>query len=177
MYMDQVVSYLNRRLSFLESGEDPVLTPSMVNNYVKAEILARPNQKRYDRDQLAELYMLCSIKQALPMQQIADVMAECKRLGTTEEIYRQFAQAQKAACLSCQKAILPKRKDKEELWQLALSFALQASVYRTAAVHLTELLRSEEEAAMKARHNADKAAAKRMKNAAKEEAKKNKSEG
>ena len=177
LYMDQVVSYLNRRLSFLETGEDPVLTPSMVNNYVKAGILARPNQKRYDKDQLAELYMLCSLKQALPMQEVAEVMADRKAHGTTEDIFRGFTEAQRAACLALGEQILPAKGDHEELMHLALSFALQASVARMAASHLIHFVRSEKAAEMKARQQADKEAAKSMRNAAKEaRTKKNKEE-
>ena len=47
LYMDQVLSYMDKQLELFERNpEDPLLTSSMVNNYVKAGVLPRPEQKK-----------------------------------------------------------------------------------------------------------------------------------
>ena len=63
LYMDQVTGLLNRKLSPFTMGRDETpLTPSMINNYVKSGHISRPKRKKYSREQLAALYMLCSLK-------------------------------------------------------------------------------------------------------------------
>ncbi|MCQ2386077.1 MAG: DUF1836 domain-containing protein, partial [Clostridia bacterium] len=68
LYMDQVIGLLKRQLSYRGKprGEE-VITSSMVNNYVKLGYMPRPENKRYSRNQVAVLYMLCSLKSVLPI--------------------------------------------------------------------------------------------------------------
>ena len=62
LYMDQVIGYLNRLLCRVCRSEDGApLTPSMINNYVKGGHVERPVQKKYSRDRIAMLYMLCCL--------------------------------------------------------------------------------------------------------------------
>jgi hypothetical protein len=174
LYMDQVISYLNRRLTFL-TEEDPLLTSSMVNNYVKAGVLSRPVQRRYDREQLADLYMLCSVKQVLSLLDASDMMAELKKTGgDTEERYRQFTDYQTEACAAAAEEIEAEGTTREARLDLALKFALQASVCRAAAVQLIDSIRTPDAAARKARKKAARDASKKIR-AAKKTAKVKKS--
>ena len=67
LYMDQVTGLLNRKLAPFTMGRDEApLTPSMINNYVKSGHISRPRKKKYSREQLAALYMLCSLKRTFP---------------------------------------------------------------------------------------------------------------
>lgn len=69
LYMDQVIVLMERALEdVLPKGE---LTKSMVNNYVKVGLIPRPAGKKYDREHLALLLMICILKQALSMEEIA----------------------------------------------------------------------------------------------------------
>lgn len=71
LYMDQVISYLDRKLEPLATGSgDPQITPFMVNNYVKANLIAAPTLKKYSRVQLGYLFAICSVKQVLSMSDI-----------------------------------------------------------------------------------------------------------
>ena len=167
LYMDQVISYLNRRLTFL-TEEDPLLTSSMVNNYVKAGVLSRPTQRRYDREQLADLYMLCSVKQVLSLLDASDMMAELKKTGEdTEARYRQFTGYQKAACAAAAEEIEAEGSDRDARLDLALKFALQASVCRAAAVQLIDSIRTPDAVARKARKRAARDASKKIRAAKK----------
>ena len=72
LYMDQVTSFLNRLLRpFTLGRDDAPLTPSMINNYVKSGHISRPSKKKYCREQLAALYMLCSLKKNLSITDAA----------------------------------------------------------------------------------------------------------
>ena len=86
LYMDQVTGYLNRHLAPLApAGEEAPLTPSMINNYVKNGHIDRPTQKKYSREQLAALYMLCSLKSNLSIPDAAALvcfLSEEDGLGT-----------------------------------------------------------------------------------------------
>ena len=75
LYMDQVIGYLNRLLCRVCRSEDGApLTPSMINNYVKGGHVERPVQKKYSRDRLAMLYMLCCLKQNLTISEAAALL-------------------------------------------------------------------------------------------------------
>ena len=58
VYMDQVIFFINDRLSplfFLEDKPDKVITSNMVNNYVKNSIVHPPIKKHYKQYHLAYL--------------------------------------------------------------------------------------------------------------------------
>lgn len=45
LYMDQVLSYMDKQLSLFDRSGEGMLTSSMINNYVKAGVLPRPDRK------------------------------------------------------------------------------------------------------------------------------------
>ena len=74
LYRDQVVSYVIQQVRPLTTDdEEPWLTPSMVNNYVKMKLVSAPVKKQYGRDQLARLIVICVFKQFLNMASIAQL--------------------------------------------------------------------------------------------------------
>lgn len=71
LYRDQVIGYVEQALAPLKiSNGEAWLTPSMVNNYVKAGLLPAPVKKRYTRDHIAMLLVICLFKQLLPITAI-----------------------------------------------------------------------------------------------------------
>lgn len=64
LYMDQVVTFVERQCKNLFREGERVFTPAMVNNYVKFGLVDRPIDKKYGREQLAQLLMICVLKQA-----------------------------------------------------------------------------------------------------------------
>lgn len=77
LYMDQLVSYVNRALAPLASegsDEEILLTKSMVNNYVKQRVIPPPEKKKYGRVQLAYLLMLCPLKQVFSIPECVQLM-------------------------------------------------------------------------------------------------------
>ena len=65
LYMDQVITFVQRQCKDLFMEDDRIFTPSMVNNYVKIGLVHRPTAKKYGRDQLAQLLMICVLKQSI----------------------------------------------------------------------------------------------------------------
>ena len=60
LYMDQVVAILEDCLRlFLRDEKDQRITPAMINNYVKQKVLPPPVKKRYTRDHLCQLLLIC----------------------------------------------------------------------------------------------------------------------
>ena len=66
LYMDQVVAVMEKQLSLYQENyaEDArLITPSIINNYVKLKIIPAPVKKRYSREHLAYLIIICILKQ------------------------------------------------------------------------------------------------------------------
>ena len=75
LYVDQVLQYLRDSLQFFERDEEDVLlTNSMINNYVKKNVLPRPEKKKYSREHLAALTAICMLKQVLAIQDIKSLL-------------------------------------------------------------------------------------------------------
>ncbi|MBP5216795.1 MAG: DUF1836 domain-containing protein [Bacilli bacterium] len=67
LYMEQVITYINNALSVFSDDPKKVLTPFMVNNYVKAGMIKMPKKKKYDKEQIGYLMAITLMKQTLSM--------------------------------------------------------------------------------------------------------------
>ena len=69
LYMEQVIILLKEYLSYLptEDPEDPVITPAAINNYVRKKLMPMPVKKKYYRNHIAYLIIICSLKQCLSL--------------------------------------------------------------------------------------------------------------
>ena len=93
LYMDQVILYIDQRCRALYSTQKNFITPAMINNYVKSGLVKRPSGKKYDRIQLAQLMMLCTLKQAASLDEMKQLMTP-PDLQTVEQVYAGFCQTQ-----------------------------------------------------------------------------------
>ncbi len=73
LYMDQVLNLVRRHLGSYPGFEETGLTSSMVNNYVKAGLLPPPVRKRYATEHVARLFMICILKNSLPIAMIKKI--------------------------------------------------------------------------------------------------------
>lgn len=72
LYMDQVMTYLERELAPLTvEGQEKMITTWMINNYVKGNLLKPPVQKKYSKEHLGYMFAICSVKQILSISDIA----------------------------------------------------------------------------------------------------------
>ena len=152
LYMDQVIGYLNRQLRCQgkeDKGEGQILTPSMINNYVKSGLVTHPNQKRYVREQLAQLYMLCSMKQILTIPDAAALIRYLTGDGhDTKEVYDEFISDQHvinegiASVIEQSDAV----NSEYDLLKVAAGLILNATAERIAAERIIALFRAREAA-------------------------------
>ena len=76
LYMDQVIGLVTQYVGFFvyDPSEEKLLTPSMVNNYVKMRLLPPPVRKKYGRKHIALLVMICTFKQSLSMAAVEQML-------------------------------------------------------------------------------------------------------
>ncbi len=98
LYMDQVISIVENSLSVFASGEsEKILSPSMVNNYVKQKVLPPPQNKRYTREHVAYLLCICILKKVLSIAQIQRLLDLQRQFWPVESAYNRFCGEVEAA--------------------------------------------------------------------------------
>lgn len=93
-YMDQVISLMEKCL-YLLSGEEnsKLITPAMINNYVKLGIIPPPIKKRYSREHICYLFIVCMLKSVMPISAISHIIAIQTNTHTIFELYDVFCEA------------------------------------------------------------------------------------
>lgn len=107
LYLDQVVNFVNSTLSpYLSLSNDAknenfqVLTKTMINNYVKNNLIEAPEKKLYSKIQLAKLFVICILKQVYSMQDISNLISIALEKTTPNEKYDSFCDLFEE-CLEC----------------------------------------------------------------------------
>ena len=90
LYMDQVLSLMERYLGGVPGAEQRGLTASMVNNYVKLGVMPAPVKKKYTRVHLAHLIMICVLKPSVPIDLIRGLIAGSQQGRNDREAYDWF---------------------------------------------------------------------------------------
>lgn len=92
LYMDQVVTYIERvyRPFF---GDKRIITPAMINNYVKSGLIRRPEKKKYEREHIAQLLIVRALKQAVPLENMRTLLES----RDTKALYGDFCEKKTAA--------------------------------------------------------------------------------
>lgn len=150
LYMDQVITYLERQLSiFSKSSEEKLITPSMINNYAKNEIIPRPVQKKYTRDHMAHLISVLNLKNILSLMEIARLISHETSDKPIDTFYNRLIKIQDEAIKSTATRVKESflsletetdKTDQEKLGLLALKFSLEANACRIAAKKIIEEL-------------------------------------
>ena len=90
LYMDQVLGLMQRYLGACPGFDEKGLTASMVNNYVKMGALPPPRKKRYTREHLARLLVICILKASLPISAVERLCADALARTGEEAFYNGF---------------------------------------------------------------------------------------
>ena len=92
LYMDQVIALMDKYLSFHKTDEKTtIVTHSMINNYVKLGIMPAPKKKKYSREHMAYLIIICTLKQALPISDIKSLVERRVAKTSIEETLNFFS--------------------------------------------------------------------------------------
>ncbi len=92
LYMDQLLGLFEDHFdSFRRTDEDKILTKTMINNYVKAKVVMRPEKKKYGIDHTIQLAMLYQLKGVLSIHDLHTLNQGIGKVdGSLEEVYREF---------------------------------------------------------------------------------------
>lgn len=137
LYMDQVVTYLEKQLSiFQTSSLDKQITSSMINNYVKGEVVSAPIAKKYNRQHLALIEEVCTLKQVLSIAEVKQIIDERYRKTDADYsvVFNQFKNSMTEKNLEAvdkTKQALEniQEDDLRSLTDLAVDLALTANAY------------------------------------------------
>ena len=97
LYMDQVISVLERYLSPLYPEEEKCITSTMINNYVKQRLLPPPENKRYGKKHLAYLFMSSVLKRVMQLSDIGLLLENLVAEQGEEGTFTLFGQELSAA--------------------------------------------------------------------------------
>ena len=138
LYMDQVIGLAEKNLGALYIDGKGLLTPSMINNYVKSGVLPPPKNKKYNRTHLAILMIVCAMKPVMEISAVSDIIKRSIAAGSIEEVLDEFARMYENELSSSIKkaniAVEASHND-EILSYIAIENTLKASAARTVAMH------------------------------------------
>jgi len=145
LYMDQVTGYLNKLLCRVCRAEDDApLTGSRINNYVKGGYVARPVHKKYGKEQLAMLYMLCYAKQNLSIPEVAALLGLYGE-ESIEQVYTRFGRIHSEAVQAAAREV----QGAEDLREKAMELLLRSTAERYLAEEIIASLAVKEAAPAK----------------------------
>ncbi len=92
LYMDQVISYMQRQHLGLDLDGEETLTSAMINNYIKNGLLPRAKGKRYDREHIGYLTAICLLKQVLTVNETGVLLNKEMQNKKIEDFYEGYKQ-------------------------------------------------------------------------------------
>ena len=142
LYMDQVIVYVNKYLNIFSKKEENVITPSMINNYVKHGILPPPVGKKYGRTHLAYICAVFFLKQVLKMDEIKAIIQNQIEKSNEFKAYTYFCMALEQAFKNC--CLLNKKEavnhesplDKENYALKSSTIAIANLIYAQKVIEL-----------------------------------------
>lgn len=137
LYMDQVVTFLEKQLAiFQTSSLDKQITSSMINNYVKGEVVSAPISKKYNREHLALIEEVCTLKQVLTIAEVKQIIDERYRKDDVDKElvfnnFKDLVNEKNQEAIELTKASLANinENDLTSLTDLAVNLALTANSY------------------------------------------------
>lgn len=131
LYMDQVITLMGKYFGWLSPQDEPVLTPSMINNYVKIGIIPAPIKKKYSRTHLFRLIIICVMKRVLPINDIAALIETLLETRTEDEVLDIFTSRYEEECfntMSLLESSLEQNAEEESKAALSLSVVQAAAI-------------------------------------------------
>jgi DNA-binding transcriptional MerR regulator len=146
LYMDQVTTFVEDRLSpYKRSEDDKLLTKTMINNYTKEGLIAPPVKKKYSREHIIRLIMIYHLKATLSIADIGTLMNSIPQEHSLEA-YDSFVHLQEAEKTLTPESLkksfesleLHSETDKEAIVNTVLMLVLEANCRRQLAEKLID---------------------------------------
>lgn len=91
LYKEQVIIYIEEILGSINFAyNQKILTPTMINNYVKQKVVNPPKDKKYTNKHIAYLIVVCVLKQILTIQEICQLINKQIEICKIEDAYNLF---------------------------------------------------------------------------------------
>ncbi len=102
LYIDQLVTLLEYYLSgYIKNDnekEEKIITKTMINNYVKQNVIKPPVNKKYNKEHVASLFVIFILKQVYSIHDIKKLISLAMETSPIEQAYNRF-------CSELEKAI------------------------------------------------------------------------
>lgn len=156
LYMDQVLSYMDRQV--IRFDESDVLTAAMVNNYTKSGLVPRAEGKKYSREHLAYLTVICVLKRVMSTRDM-DLLIRQELQGdrSVQDGYAAFCDSLDKALNLTAGEMESRPGGEEDLADAAIHFALLSYAAGVASSRYVTLLRRQTDQAAEAAAPAKKA--------------------
>lgn len=107
LYMDQVVTLVKGYLDYMppELKEEQIITPAAINNYVRKKIMPEPVKKKYYRNHIAYLIMVCSLKQSLSIPMLKTMIPNGLDGEELKKIYSAYVVRHRLSCTYFRKQV------------------------------------------------------------------------
>ncbi|WP_234122237.1 DUF1836 domain-containing protein [Clostridium hydrogenum] len=145
LYMDQVTSFMDTKLKdFKRDENDIILTKTMINNYVKSNVIPSPVKKKYSKKHLMVLIWIYHLKQTLSITDIGKLMNFIIKDKDEEikynEIYNNFLDIEKKSHAEFEvnlsemlKNVDDKYNSDEKLFLLVIELILSSNLQKRMA--------------------------------------------
>lgn len=101
LYKEQVIIYIEEILGSISFAyNQKILTPTMINNYVKQKVVYPPKDKKYNNKHIAYLIVVCVLKQILTIQEICQLINKQIEICKVEDAYNLFCEELENAMVS-----------------------------------------------------------------------------
>ena len=91
LYLDQVVNYLEKYLGqYNVNKEEKIITKTMINNYVKLGVMPAPEKKKYSKEHMAYLIVICVLKQVYSISDIGKLISLTIQYYELSKAYNRF---------------------------------------------------------------------------------------
>ena len=131
LYLDQVLFLLDEWLEpYLKQDDKPIMTKTMINNYVKHKFIPAPVKKKYDRLTVAYLFIIAVLKPVYTIEEIITFTQLALDFSGAEAAYDQFCDnIESAVTHAFHQTSMPKPKDPKDprhlSWCVCNAFACQ----------------------------------------------------
>ena len=137
-YMDQVISLMEKYLYLLSIDKNTkFITPAMINNYVKLGTIPPPKKKRYSKEHICYLFIICTLKSVIPIPSISNIIKSQTKSRSVFELYDIFCEAYEnmlKEAVSTSRDILLEEADITEDAMTKLSFFMAISAGTTQLI-------------------------------------------
>lgn len=153
LYMDQVQTYIDRQLGlYRRDDNDRLLTPAMINNYIKDSLIPRAESKKYTPVHLALLILIGALKQVMSIPNLNQMLTVYREPDEVAALYNHYREIQRSSLTDIASQVLSqaealqnevdsqKAETEDALRNLALELSIEARTRILIAEKILALL-------------------------------------